>query len=90
MKLNPIPAPDCTESEAVQYLENHIKILDDKIEELNKAYEDAERDSQLRGWAMDRAIRVYEKSGETDFAKLATMANSLFDYANIKKPEVLQ
>lgn len=86
MKHNPVPAQDCTHEEAIQYLETHIENLNEKIEQIEKRYEDDEKDSSLRGWAMDRAIRHYEKSSlPVDFETLQDLSDKIYNYAKIKK-----
>lgn len=62
-KNNPLPFKDCTESEAVQYLKNHIEQQDAKIDELTNALQTNENARQLRAWAVDLASRNFKDSG---------------------------
>jgi hypothetical protein len=87
-KPNPVPKEGCSHEEAITYLENHIQNLDEQIETIKALYEDADKDSSLRGWAMDRAIRHYEKSKEpVDFMALQALSDKIYEYAKIKRPE---
>lgn len=72
----PVPKEDCTKEEAIEYLSQHIENLNKEIMAIRT--DDAK---QTRAWALDRAVRVFEKSGETDFVKIEAMANSMFKYA---------
>ncbi len=73
----PIPSENCTKEEAIEYLSKHIEMLN---EEMRKFREDDEK--QTRAWALDRAVRVYEKSAETpSFEAIKSMANDLYKFA---------
>lgn len=82
---NPIPSENCTDAEARQFLENHIKNLDEKITQLETALTTNEYAKQQRAWAIDVASRFFDKSSVPDFEKIERMAKQIYDYAEGSK-----
>jgi len=73
----PVPKEDCTKEEAIEYLSKHIELLN---EEIHKIRSDDEK--QTRAWALDRAVRVYEKASvPPQFTAIEAMANDMYNYA---------
>lgn len=86
MKPNPVPKENCTHEEAVSYLETHIQNLNEQLKESQEAYKSAEAEQQTRAWAMDRAIRLFEKNGYGgEWSAIENLANSIYEYARLRK-----
>lgn len=84
MKPMPIPSNDCSKEEAIEYLSNHIETLNEKIDELEKRWESSETEATQRAWAMDRAIRVFDRQQVPTFDDLKALADNLYGYTKIE------
>ena len=74
--MRPVPKEDCTKEEAIEYLSAHIDDLNKELVEVKK-----DEAKQTRAWAMDRAVRVYEKHSAPEFETLKAMADNIYAYA---------
>lgn len=72
----PVPREDCTKEEAIEYLSQHIEDLNNQLQTIRDNDE-----KQTRAWALDRAVRVFEKAGPTTFTEIKDMADSMYAYA---------
>lgn len=82
----PMPYENCTQEEAVDFLRKHIEARDEEIARLKALYDDANEAAQKRAWAMDRAVRMYERNPGKP-ADLHEVAEAIREYIEIVKPD---